>query len=362
MAGVDREYDIEVDEKEAEWGNVDPVRGPGYYVRRDPSAIESASDHVIATGMLLKHCGLKAGDWALEYGAGFGQSALALARMGVNVDTVDVSDVFCGFVREQAEFFRVPLEPFKGRFGDAPRPGRRYDLIWFYESFHHCLDFANVVRRLGDLLAPGGRVILGGEPIVERPYAAVPYPWGLRLHSEVAAVVRQQRWFELGFTDDFLFELFAQAGFVMRRVDCEPSLFGRLYVCDYRPAEVDLTHQWMPPELARGWRASGPAGRGIADASRWPLERTDTDRTIDVVLTNPGRANARVEVDAGARAEVVEVPAGGSRTVDLTVLAGAQALTLRARSTPRWWHTIGRRCGGVAVTTVRSSPQSDVCR
>jgi len=236
VAGVDRDYEVERDEKEHDWGPVDAVRTPGYYVRRDPGAIASASDHVIATGMLLKHCGLQAGDWALEYGAGFGQTALALARLGVNVDTVDVSEAFCGFVREQAEFFRVPLHPFKGRFGDAPRPGQRYQLVWFYESFHHCLDFRRVVQQLPALLAPGGRVILGGEPIVEQPYAAVPYPWGLRLHSEVVAVVRQQRWFELGFTEAFLHELFGEAGFSVTRIDCEPSLFGRLYLCEPREA------------------------------------------------------------------------------------------------------------------------------
>ncbi len=184
--------------------------------------------------MLLKHCGLKAGDRALEYGAGFGQTALALARLGVNVDTVDVSRTFCGFVNEQAEFFRVPLHAFEGRFGDAPRPGVRYKLVWFYESFHHCVDFQRVVRILPDLLEPGGRVILGGEPIVERPNAAVPYPWGLRLHSEVVAVVRQQRWFELGFSEEFLSELFGRAGFTVRRVDCEPTLFGRLYLCEWQ--------------------------------------------------------------------------------------------------------------------------------
>ena len=231
VAGVERDYDVERDEKEADWAAVDAVRAPGLYVRRDAAAIASASDHVIASGMLLRHCGLKAGDRALEYGAGFGQTALALARLGVNVDTVDVSRTFCGFVNQQAEFFRVPLQAFEGRFGDAPRPGVRYKLVWFYESFHHCVDFQRVVRILPDLLEPGGRVILGGEPIVERPYAAVPYPWGLRLHSEVVAVVRQQRWFELGFTEDFLFELFERVGFTVKRIDCEPTLFGRLYLC-----------------------------------------------------------------------------------------------------------------------------------
>ncbi|MGE0310864.1 MAG: class I SAM-dependent methyltransferase [Lautropia sp.] len=232
VAGVDRDYDVARDEKEADWGAIDPVRTPGFYARRDAAAIASASDHVIASGMLLKHSNLRAGDWALEYGAGFGQTALALARLGVNVDTVDVSPTFCRFVRAQAESFRVPLHAFEGRFGDAPRPGQRYRLVWFYESFHHCLDFRRVIRLVANLLEPGGRVILGGEPIVERPYAAVPYPWGLRLHSEVVAVVRQQRWFELGFTEAFLFELFEEAGFSIRRIDCEPTLFGRLYVCE----------------------------------------------------------------------------------------------------------------------------------
>ena len=60
----------------------------------------------------------------------------------------------------------------------------------------------------------------------------MPYPWGVRLHSEVVAVMRQTRWFELGFSEDFLFELFKRAGYNGRRIVCEPSLFGRLYVFD----------------------------------------------------------------------------------------------------------------------------------
>ena len=230
VVGVDRAYAVESDEQDIGWESADPIRFPGYYQRRDALAVDSASDHVLATGMLLKHCKLKAGDWALEYGAGFGQTALALARLGVNVDTVDISPRFCDFVRQQAEHFQVPLHPHRGHFGLNPRPGERYQLIWFYESFHHCVDFLQLVPQLDAHLAEGGRIILGGEPIVERANAAVPYPWGVRLHSEVTAVMRQTRWFELGFTEEFLFELFKRAGYAGRRIECEPSLFGRLYV------------------------------------------------------------------------------------------------------------------------------------
>lgn len=230
MTGVTRDYDALRDEREVGWDGVDPIRRPGFYQRRDPGAVRAAADHMLATGMLLQHSGLRPGDWALEYGAGFGQTALALARLGVNVDTVDISEAFCAHVRAQAEFFRVPLHAHHGVFGAAPRLGQRYRLIWFYESFHHCVEFRSLVPALRELLEPGGRIVLGGEPIVERPYAAVPYPWGVRLHSEVAVVMRRTGWFELGFTEAFLHELFARHGFVGERIDCPPSLFGRLYI------------------------------------------------------------------------------------------------------------------------------------
>lgn len=229
IAGIDRDYAPEVDEQEFGWQDADPIRLPGFYARRDAQAVAAASDHMLATGMLLKHSGLKPGDWALEYGAGFGHSALALARLGVNVDTVDISPVFNGFIEAQARHFAVPLHAHQGRFGHNPRAGQRYQLIWFYESFHHCVDFMQVVPLLAQHLADGGRILLGGEPIVEKEYAAVPYPWGVRLHSEVAVVMRQTRWFELGFSEDFLYELFRRSGFDGQRIDCEPSLFGRLY-------------------------------------------------------------------------------------------------------------------------------------
>jgi len=230
IAGVERPYQPEVHEREQSWGDIDPVRQPGFLARRDPAAVVAASDHMIATGMLLKHSQLKVGDWALEYGAGFGHTALTLARLGVNVDTVDISLAFCDFVRQQASFFQVPLSAFHGRFGLNPRAGHKYRLIWFYESFHHCLDFENVVGQLAQHLEAGGRVILGGEPIVETENDAVPYPWGVRLHSEVVAVVRRQHWFELGFSQAFLYRVFERAGFRGRRIDCDVSEFGRLYV------------------------------------------------------------------------------------------------------------------------------------
>ena len=89
------------------WGDVDPIRSPGYFVRRDAAAIDSASDHVIATGMLLSIAGL-GGRLGARIRRGFGQTALALARLGVNVDTIDISSTFCDFVSRRLSSSRCP--------------------------------------------------------------------------------------------------------------------------------------------------------------------------------------------------------------------------------------------------------------
>lgn len=242
VAGIDRDYDAATDEADVGWDRADPIRRPGFYQRRDAGAVDAAAHQIIASGMILQHSGLRPGDRALEYGPGFGQTALALARLGVRVDTVDISPRFCEFVNVQGRHFEVELRAHQGRFGDNPNPGERYRLVWFYEAFHHAFEFDRVVAALDGLVEPGGRVILAGEPIVEKEYAAVPYPWGLRLHSEVVAVVRQTGWFELGFSEAFLHQLFARHGWRGRKVPCEPSPFGVLF-CFERPssAPVDET-------------------------------------------------------------------------------------------------------------------------
>jgi SAM-dependent methyltransferase len=332
MSGVQRPYRAAVDEKEAPWSDIDPVRAPGFFVRRDAGALEAASDHVLATGMLLRHCGLKAGDQALEYGAGFAQTALTLARLGVTVDTVDISATFCNFVRRQARFFRVPLTPFQGHFGVNPRPGQKYRLIWFYESFHHCLNFAEVVQQLREQLAEGGRVILGGEPIVEREYAAVPYPWGLRLHSEVAAVVRRHHWFELGFSEDFLVELFTNAGFVAQRIECPPSLFGQLYVFTARPAEIHLGHYWLPTVAQGQWHGPEPDGRWTAGDARLAVDAGEGFTAIELDLVNFHACKQEVALEYGDQCLTTGITGGEQKTLSIAAVPGVRALTLRCRA------------------------------
>ena len=329
VAGIDRAYAPEQDELPHDYSTRDPVRLPGFYFERDPMAVQRASDHLIATGMILQQSGLRPGQWALEYGAGFANSALTLARLGVNVDTVDISEMFCELVRKQADFFEVPLTPFVGQFGLNPRGDQRYDLIWFYESFHHCLDFQNVVHQIKAWLKPEGRILLVGEPIPRVAYSSLPYPWGIRLHSEVVAMIRQMHWCELGFTQDFLLELFTRAGFKAARFECAVSPFGVGFDFRHRDELVDLATDWMTPEIEATWHGREPNGRWTTASSTLPLDTSDSFDRLEIAATNFHPKAQAVAIEYGGQVTHATLQPGESRTLQLDAARKSPRIALR---------------------------------
>jgi SAM-dependent methyltransferase len=332
LAGREQPYDPERDEKEAPLADVDAVRRPAYYMRRDTEALRLAADQIIATGMILKHCGLKPGDRTLEYGAGFGQTALTLARLGVIVDTVDISACFCEYVRSQAEFFRAPLTAFEGRFGSNPRGDAKYDLILFFEAFHHCPDFRSIVQDIKRHLAPGGRVLLMGEPILRGTNRYLPYPWGLRLDAEPIAQVRRFGWFELGFTEEFILRLFTDAGFVARRIDCPPSIHGSGYIFKPRTEKLLLSEQWFPDDIDAGWNNPEEHGRWTKGDARLSLDTTDNFRCLEIDAQNHHPFSQQVEFRYGASVTTANFKTGERKTVVIDAARKAPDLRIRTRA------------------------------
>lgn len=314
ISGLERGYIADVDEAEETVLNVDAVRRPGYYITRHEGAVQGAADHVLATGMLMKHSGLRAGMWALEYGAGFGQTALAFSRMGVNVDTVDISSTFCGYVKEQAEFFNVNLTPFKSLFGENPRGDQKYDLIWFYESFHHCVDFKTVVPKLKNYLTPTGKILLAGEPIAKREYWAVPYPWGIRLQSDVVAVIRNLHWFELGFSEEFITNFFISNGYIAEYIDCPVSIYGQIYSFAPRRQRVGLGKHWISSVDEEGWHAPEQDGRWTRGAASLALDQTESFDAIEVTATNHHPKTHPVHVEYSGKTTIVQFLPGETKT------------------------------------------------
>lgn len=347
VAGVERPYAADVDEVEEKLTDVDALRRPGFYIWRQQGSVQAAADHVLATGMLMKHSGLEAGMWALEYGAGFGQTALAFARMGVNVDTVDISSTFCGYVKEQADFFRVNLTPFKARFGDNPRIDQKYDLIWFYESFHHCVDFKNVVSKLKQHLTSGGKILLAGEPIAKLEYAAVPYPWGLRLESEVIAVIRNLHWFELGYSEDFISNFFVNNGYTAELFDCPVSGLGVTYSFTPRTDKIAMETQWLPCVDAEGWHAPERDGRWTRGTASLALDQTDSFRALDVTVTNHHDRQHALNIEYGGVTTTAYVEAGQQTTIRIEARTRTPKITFASE-------TLVPGCPGTASSDTRA--------
>lgn len=220
-------YNPAADEDTPEIVHADAIHRPAFYSTGNTFV---AGDHLMALGHLLRQSGLKAGDRALEYGAGFGQIALAFARTGVRVDTVDINPAFSAAVAQLGERYKAPLTSHVGAFGDNPAgEDGAYDLIYFYESFHHCFDFLDVIPRLHRMLKPGGKVMMAGEPIAQGAVPWLPYPWGIRLDGENVSIMRQRGWMELGFREDFLVSIFEKEGFTFRKYPLDGYHYCTIY-------------------------------------------------------------------------------------------------------------------------------------
>ena len=54
-----------------------------------------------------------------------------------------------------------------GDFSAISGLDRKFDAVLFFESFHHCSNPQALIAALDQVIAPGGRVIFAGEPIMD---------------------------------------------------------------------------------------------------------------------------------------------------------------------------------------------------
>ncbi len=242
----DRAHDAAEDEQTPEVAAMDWRTRPGLY----GMMVHEAADHLLAMGQILKHSGLRYGTRMIEYGPGFGQIALALARLGVQCSVVDVNPHFITAIERQAEMYSVQIRTLVGEFGDAPEGDGTYDLILFYEAFHHSRDPLALLRRLKSRLTPGGRIMLAGEPIYPIGQGIMFTPWGLRGARDAMAVMRGRGWYEGGFDPDWLGEAFAREGF-RQVIHDGAALSPCATVHEYVP---DADAQKLADAFAARWR------------------------------------------------------------------------------------------------------------
>lgn len=172
-------------------------------------------NHMTAIGHILCAMGDRstAGKSLLEYGCGTGFTSIFLAASGYNVTAVDINNDALKVAAALAAARKLSITTFNGTFGQVPDETSRFDTVLFYEAFHHCLDFLALLNTLKTRLAPGGRVVFAGEPV----FSDFPKPWGLRLDGAALWEIRTKGWLELGFREDFFYDMLKRTGWTVEK-------------------------------------------------------------------------------------------------------------------------------------------------
>jgi 2-polyprenyl-3-methyl-5-hydroxy-6-metoxy-1,4-benzoquinol methylase len=184
------------------------LRQPYPYGTRSAKTI---GDSLIGYGHVIKNLPLAPGKRVLEVGSGYGSLTYHLAGMQLELTCLDLDKRLLDFVARRVANFAHDIE---FEVGDVHRyaTSKRFDVILFHGSFHHCHDHHLVMRRSHELLAPGGVVAFAAEPIVDQLNDVVPYPWGLRLDGLSLRDVRKHGWLELGFTRYYFLSMLRRLG------------------------------------------------------------------------------------------------------------------------------------------------------
>lgn len=194
---------------------------------------EYLADFLASFAAIIRAMEARAGQTVIEYGSGEGQLAIMLARLGCRVAAVDIEPKYLDAIRRQCATLNLSITTHCGLFGSAPEGFEHVDRILFFESFHHALDHATLLPMLRGRLTENGALVMAGEPILEPGnywLPVIPYPWGPRLDGLSVFAMKNYGWCELGFREDYLFEVFRRSGFTIRKIACPMTARGNCYV------------------------------------------------------------------------------------------------------------------------------------
>jgi len=100
----------------------------------------------------------------LEVGCGCGTESLYFGLQGIDVTAVDIQDELLGVARERKEIIenqlakKLPCEFINSSVLELDTT-KKYDIIWMEQAFHHLEPREKIIKKLSDLLSPGGYLV-----------------------------------------------------------------------------------------------------------------------------------------------------------------------------------------------------------
>lgn len=163
------------------------------------ASCELVGDHLMAIGFLIKSLRLPAGARILEFGPGWGNLTVALAKMGFQVTAVDIEKNFVDLIGKRAAMERLDVKAIHGDFSFIGSVEEPFDAVLFFECFHHASDHLALMAAFEKAVKKNGIVCFASEPI----NAEFPIPWGLRMDGQSLWAIRNNGWLELGFNEKY---------------------------------------------------------------------------------------------------------------------------------------------------------------
>lgn len=240
-------YDVV--KEETQFDRAHMLRWPFPYVTRSATTV---GNYLMMYGDLIKEMSLPAGAHILEMGSGYGSLTYQLASMGYRVTCADISEKLLEYVRTRCAGLPGAVDTIQCDMNDFSITGV-YDAVIFFESFHHVLNHADLVRRMALCLQDNGILVFAGEPIVASDSQIVPYPWGLRMDGLSLWAIRRQGWLELGFRFDYFNGLLSRSGWSHRRVPSVSIPGIDTWIC--RQTNRTVGGRANAGELIHTWRA-----------------------------------------------------------------------------------------------------------
>ena len=160
----------------------------------------------------------------VEFGGGWGNLALPMAKAGLAVTVIDIDRGFLDRISRLADRESLSVVTIEEDFVDAARKmDSSYDVAIFQSSFHHCLNFNDLLQQISqNVLTDRGIILFLSEPI----FHEYPFPWGLRFDGESLWAIMCNKWLELGFRHDFFSTCLLKQGLFLSEVPGFASYVG----------------------------------------------------------------------------------------------------------------------------------------
>ena len=176
-------------------------------------------ESLMKQGFLVKHMRIAPESRIVEFGAGWGNTAVPLAMMHHKVTAVEAHHGSAELIRHRAGRIGRSITVVEADMMEFARSTpEKFEAAIFSASFHHCWDHLEMVKALARIVVPGGEVYFSDEPIHFAINPGLPYPWGLRLDGNSLYYVRRYGWLELGFQYSYLKKILRENGFTTRVV------------------------------------------------------------------------------------------------------------------------------------------------